>query len=473
VGGRGFLLATKLVIAALIIRTCGAERFGEYSLILGILLLCEWLVDFGFGDIAVRDICHAPERQQSLLESLTSIKLVQVAISYLVLVGILLAMDHPSAVLSAGLIGGIEVLFYGAITVYKALFRVRLTMERDVLAESGGVAVLLGLLWLACANGASLQLLIGCFVAARACQFGLAWLMGRREFHLGMRADRPELRRMFRMALPVGTAGFLVAVYDQLDTLLLFELDGPRAVGFYAGGQRFFLAAIALLASLGITMYPILAAHWRLRMAEFRRCLQLGLDLVMVLAGFVFCMLQIGAGFLLALLSPEIVATGPALRVLAWVLFLRAITTLVGPVLVVVGAHSQILWTAVLAVVVKVGLLLLLIPGWGYLGAAYACLAAEAISGFLPTVIATQWFTGVRLHWGVLLRLAPAALLSIGLPSLLGLRDTAAGMLLAAALYPVAALATKAVRVAQLRSFATGIRARFPGSDRLTSHDRG
>ena len=80
------------------------------------------------------------------------------------------------------------------------------------------------------------------------------------------------------------------------------------------------------------------------------------MGLVMVLAGFVFCMLQIGAGFLLALLSPEIVATGPALRVLAWVLFLRAITTLVGPVLVVVGAHSQILWIAVLAVVVTADL---------------------------------------------------------------------------------------------------------------------
>ncbi len=60
IGGRVFLSLARLLISVLIVRYAGVTRFGEYALVVSILILGEWLVDFGFTEISVRDMCKTP-----------------------------------------------------------------------------------------------------------------------------------------------------------------------------------------------------------------------------------------------------------------------------------------------------------------------------------------------------------------------------------------------------------------------------
>src|SRR5580765_8839691 len=76
VGGRLFLTVARFGVAAFIVRRSGIDAFGEYALILSLLLIAEWLVDFGMTDVAVRAICQDPRHERRLLRSLFTAKLI-------------------------------------------------------------------------------------------------------------------------------------------------------------------------------------------------------------------------------------------------------------------------------------------------------------------------------------------------------------------------------------------------------------
>ena len=67
VGARLLLSLGRLGVALLISRLAGKDTFGEYALLLSILTLFEWLVDFGQTDISVRDACQSPQDEAKLL----------------------------------------------------------------------------------------------------------------------------------------------------------------------------------------------------------------------------------------------------------------------------------------------------------------------------------------------------------------------------------------------------------------------
>ena len=135
IGGRFFASAARLAVAILIIRFVGAERFGEYSLILSLLLIAEWLVDFGISEIGVRSLSQQPDRQGLLLRAATIISGSQAIIASILMLSALYVMDFPQHIIRAGIMGLIGLFFYAGIIVYRILFRVRMSIQKNVFAE--------------------------------------------------------------------------------------------------------------------------------------------------------------------------------------------------------------------------------------------------------------------------------------------------------------------------------------------------
>src|SRR5439155_11092158 len=132
IAGRLFISLSRLIVAGLIIRGYGKDVFGQYSLVFGILAIADWLVDFGTTDVFVRDISREPERGTRLMWVLTATKIVQIPASFAALAAILLIFRYPVNVVEAGLVGGTSLIFFGGVIAYRVIFRVALTMERDV-----------------------------------------------------------------------------------------------------------------------------------------------------------------------------------------------------------------------------------------------------------------------------------------------------------------------------------------------------
>jgi O-antigen/teichoic acid export membrane protein len=435
----------------MIVRVYGTATFGEYSLVFGILTVAEWVADFGTNEVFVREVCREPARRGPLLRILTAAKLLQVPAAYAVLAGILLALRYPREIVEAGLLGGLAMVFYGGVLVYRVVFRADLAFEREVMAELVSVLAMIPLIALASSQGAGLRVLVACHVVSRAVFFALCYFLGRGAHHLSVAGvASKDVRWAFQSAAAMGVIGFLVGIYEAADILLLSKLDFA-GVAYYAGAQRIVWPLLMALASVGATLYPVLSSYWPREPRDFERALQNGIHAVVLLAGVALSSLLAGAEFFMGLLGRELVTGAPALRVLAVLCFVKAITSTLGPVLYVVHAQRQALRFIVVALVAKVIVAALLASWYGYMGVAVGALLVEVCFAAVPPVFLLRRFTGYRVKWRVPLLVAATASAAGGVPWLFGWAGSFLAAVMAPALFVALAFASGAVHLEELR----------------------
>jgi O-antigen/teichoic acid export membrane protein len=398
--GRNLISLSRLAVAALIVRAFGKTTFGEYSLIFGILSIGEWMLDFGTTETFVREICRDPDRREHLLRIVSRAKLWQIPAACAAVAVALLALRYPMPVVEAGIVGAASLVFFGGVLVYRIVFKATLTMERELAAELLSVLAILPLVFWVGRKGLGLTALLGCHLVSRAIFFGLCARFGRGRFRISAASTTTsEARVALRTSAPIGIIGLLVAVYEAMDVLVLSKLGGVSDVAYYSAAQRLIWPMLIGLSSIGSTLYPIAASYWPLERDRFEQACQRGVDTVVVLAGFAICAVASGAEFFMGILGSDLVKGAPALRILASLCFVKAITSTVGPLLYVVDAQKQTLRFIMVAVVAKLATLMLLAPPFGYLGVAFGALGVEICFSIIPAVRLFRRFSGYRLSW--------------------------------------------------------------------------
>ncbi len=420
IGGRVFLSLARLVISILIVRYAGVTRFGEYALVVSILILGEWLVDFGFTEISVRDMCQSPKRSQSVLNALAVVKALQGVLVYFLVIGLFYALDYPDAVIRAGIFGGVGLIFYSGALVLRAGFRFRMEMDKDVLSEVIGVLFIIPLIWVAGAYQASLEILVICYALSRVIFFFCAFYLGRKSIRFS--ADdhlRKEIKKLVRDSIPLGVMGLLVSFYETLIPIFLSKMADMEAVAFFACAMRFVFPVIIVLHAIGHTVYPLLSSYWQKEPEKFEKVQEAALNASLLVASAMFCLLYSMAEFLMGLVDPKMVAGAFLLKLLSWVVLIRTTTTVVSPLIIIPGGQKKALWITVLTLILKVIVLSWLIPIYGLFGAGIGYIGTELV-GVVPVVLVSQYLSGVRLKWLVPFKSILAGALVIGAGEMLG-----------------------------------------------------
>jgi O-antigen/teichoic acid export membrane protein len=457
IAGRLLLSLGRLVAALLIVRNLGAAQFGAYALVVWFVGLFEWLADFGQTDIAVRDICQQPEREAVILRALAGLKALQGLSLFLLLPGVLYMLDYPWEIVRAALIGGIGLPFYAAVQVFRTRLKVVMRMERDVLAELGGLLVMLPLTWYACIRGAGVEVLVACYMASRVTFLFLVILLGRFSLPADGRLRAAEALALLRQAAPLGMAGLLVSLYDGLALLVLSKMADLSAVAQYVAATRYVFPVIIVVQSLNSAFYAPLSASWKRSPAQFAQLQQTVLESSILVGGAIFCGVYASAGFLMSLIGSSIGEAAGLLRLLSWVVLARTVTTAMSPLIVIGGAQNKVLWITICAILLQVVALLELVPGHGATGAAIGYLTIEIALGVIPVSVIGQQVTGVRLHWSAPVKLLVAAAIVILLCGLLPFAGTLASGALAVALYLAFAVVSGAVSPRKLRRIIAGL----------------
>ena len=449
--GRNGVAVVRLVIAAIIARRFGSGTFGEYSLLFGLLTVAEWLLDFGMTEIFVRDVCADPASRPRLLRVLAAAKLVQIPVAFAVFATVLVALRYPGRVLEAGLIGGMSLLFFAGVLVYRVVFKANLAMHLEMGAEMISVIVLVPMVLWTAASGGGLAALMACHVVSRAVFFVACAALDRRSTKLSLGGvGTADLKRSFGASAAVGTVGLLVAMYETIDILLLSKLSTPDDLAWYAGAQRLVWPMLMALASIGNTLYPLAASFWPDSRDQFERALQKAVDTVVVLAAGGVCIIMAGAEFLMGLLGKELVAGAPALRILGALCIVKAISSTIGPILYVTRSQKSVLKFISVAVLVRFGVALAVAPRYGFLGIAIAALLVEVAFAAVPSVVLVERRTGYRFRWGVAIRAIAICAAAAG-GAILLFDSPAAAAAVAATAYVVLVFATRTVRIDDIR----------------------
>jgi O-antigen/teichoic acid export membrane protein len=372
-----FAWALLLILVA---RRLGGEALGRISFAYSFTYLFVLVLDLGLNVLVVREVARHKAEATRYLGALLFVKLLGAPLTFAAIAATIVASGYPAEVVTVVLLFSGISLARGVVELYGAVFSGLEVMEREAVLKGLHQGGLLTAGAIAIWMGSGPVGLVTALVIASVVTVAIGFAMARRAMpSLRARWDGALSAGMLRRAVPVGVTVMFIALYNQIDIVILSYLgSGEQQVGWYAAASRV-MKVLQLVPMLVVTgVYPVfsdlargprgpLGTAYR---GTLKLLLVLGIPLSIAVAGLAEPLIRVVFG---SAFSP---AVSP-LRVLAWSIpFLYA-----GYVLVNILVSSDRTGLAALvtggAAAINVVANLWLIPILGVAGAALAAVASQ------------------------------------------------------------------------------------------------
>jgi O-antigen/teichoic acid export membrane protein len=372
-------LALGVVVTAIVVRTLGRAGYGQWSTLFIVIGLIGYFANFGMEGVALREAAKTPEHEHEWIGTVIMLRLIVLGPVMLISLAALLLLQQSHEMLIAGLIL-IVAMPFGGVGALALLFQLRLDNRVPMIVLTlrsilWGVAVAIiswrggGMVPLAIAMAGTNS--VGSVVQALA------------ALRLDARFPRPtrkHLRQLVRIGMPIGIAGVLVISYARIDQVIVYAIAGSKQAGLYGAVYNVLDQAHFVPISVMTTLAPVLAASWPADRARLLRTARLTGELLAIASfgGLAFAIVASGPVVRLVF-GAEFGPAASVLPVLGGAFILICFGYLNGNLLLVLGLQRRLLRISLLALVVNLVGNLILVPLFGFTGAAWMTLATEAV----------------------------------------------------------------------------------------------
>ena len=376
VGGLVYL-ATVLTIA----RMVSVVEFGKYSFVLAFAMFFQLLADAGLPRMLIREIAKDPQALVPLVGAAASLIWV-VSVAVFLLVALIVPFLHfGTDVKIAALVMSLATMATFHAAGYSAVLR---AFEDNELNYLGFVLQKLLLLGFIVVTIKLKMGLIG-FVLAHLASNVLLWnfyhiVVSRLYARIPLRIDVPLWKSLLVSALPMGGGVMLRQLAFQLDILILTWMTNLTTVGLFSGPYRISMALRVIPQTLSLPLYPLYSRTAHLSPARFREAYQWSIKFFALisipLAAFFIAWskpilrLALGAKFLPAL---------PAMQLLGLGLVPFFLSTLFQYLFAALDEQRRFLTSTCVGSALRILLLIILIPRFGFAGPAIAFVCAETL----------------------------------------------------------------------------------------------
>ncbi len=386
-----FNLVAQIAIKALsflftvyVVRDLGPESYGTYAAIGAFGFLFIFIADLGLSPYGVREVARlrdqsdAPAKLADLHSDLLALRVLLSILAGGLTVGFGALTGRPELVLIALALNAVGLTLHGAQsasgTVLGGLERMgvgagALVFSQLVFIAAGAFALWNGWGYLGLITANLLAITLSTIVVLRAAA-SVGW---------GSVSPARWLP-LIRASLPFGIVTFALGLSYKFDTVLL-ELTRPAGeTGLYNAAYNLVFTSAVLSNILNVALYPALArlsvtAPERLPgiYARALRYLWL-LALPIAVGGAVL------AGDLVPFLfDSDYTAGGVALRIVIWVVPLMYTSEFLGYVVLIGNQERRVARAVVISTALNVTLNLIIVPIFGFVGAAVTTVITEAV----------------------------------------------------------------------------------------------
>ena len=372
--------ALSLALFTFLARRWSASMLGEFATVFAVFTLLQQAPLIGLHFVLGRDAAARPETKAELA---TNAAVLSLAVSVVLggAVAVLGMILYPASMWAAFGLLGLSLVPTAPIVVAESLLwggeRMGLIMSVNALESAirvvGCVAVVL--------MGYGLTAIWAVWLVGRVMVAGIYLRMGVLGDGIQPRkVDRAVLRRLLRMSPTFLGLMLLAAAVSRIDFILLSKLGTLRDVGLYSGAYRIYELALMAPMLASYVLFPMLARTLaasetdfnQLTRGAFRTYIVVGLPMALLLAFLAptLIVLLFGKPFAEAAIVLQLLSVAPVLAGLDQIL-----------TSVQLARHRQgdDLFVLGLACGAYVILLCVLIPLYGFIGAAIATVATTAI----------------------------------------------------------------------------------------------
>ena len=375
--GLNVLLGVGVTIA--LVRGLGPRNYGEWSALLAVIAIVGYLTNLGLNEVAVRQAAIEPQRESRWISAMVSLALMMSVPVTIVALAVTLAIARDDAARIAAILLSFTCLLSGLGSV-RAVFQLRIRNS-----WTAGFELVNGILW---AIGVFAIAFAGAGIAAFAAAFLVSsaivnvgqFVLARRQIRLRLRGGGQARIQLMKIGIPFAIASLLYLSYTQVDQVLVFELAGERAAGLYGAASKVFDRALMIPASIMATMFPLIAVAYKEDFGRLRALVQTAVEVLLVATlPFVALVAVIGRPLMRLLFGAAFAPAGPALSVLMIVFAISAFSYVAGDLVIVLRLQRRYIIYATAGLAFNVALNVVLVPAYGFIAAAWVCLATEAL----------------------------------------------------------------------------------------------
>jgi O-antigen/teichoic acid export membrane protein len=187
---------------------------------------------------------------------------------------------------------------------------------------------------------------------------------------------------MLKKAAPLGITAVLVAIYYKAGFVLLSYFRGDTEVGYYNSAYTVVNTLLLFAATLSGTLLPRLSSLFIVDFAVLGNLYRTAFKYLLFIGlGFAFGATFLAKPVFMLVYGPAYLPGAAALAILIWASALMFVNSLQGTLLIASNMKRQLVYLTGTAAIANIILNVILIPKFGFRGAAVTAVVSEAIAG--------------------------------------------------------------------------------------------
>jgi len=446
------------VVVVLLWRHLGAGDYGRFATMIVYTTLVGVVADLGLQTVFIRDASRDRTVLTHYLANLLSARLLLSLVALVILVAALRLLSP--ALFPYTLAAFVLLLTTSYSSLLRGVFYIRGRLGYEAVAIVAESLLLLGLTLVAIQRRAPWDAFLWVYSASYlfTCLFAFSVIRWRWHERVSIALEPAFVRRLLASGLALALAFTITTVYAQLDIVLLQLFKNFQMVGWYSAANKYIDAVAWVPQSAMGAVFPalsLLAAGDRGRLLfayekAYKMLAILGLPLAVGLGLAADSIVHVTRGFEQSI---------PALQILAPSVVLLFLNNAFIYTLSAINRQLDFTRLALFTLVVNLALNLILIPPFGYLGAAAASTITE-----VALFAGGWWLLRQRLaSLSIVGSIAPVLLSAVAMGIVVYLISSwpiALVIILGAAVYVAALVVTRALNAEEWSIVRSGFRAR-------------
>ena len=364
----------QLILVVYLVRCLGAVTFGKYAFAFAFTSLFMILSDLGLSVLSIREIARDTSKAGEYLTNISITKFILSLITIVLIILTINLMHYPRDTTLAVYIVGGGAVFTSFTASFRSIFRAFERMEYETITKIAEKILIFGSVLPVLFLGYGLIEVVSAMLIAQALIFVLTLVVVIKKFTRPKLSFDPSLcKSLIKEALPFGLASVFVVIYFQTDTVMLSMMNGDAVVGWYNAAYRLVMGTLFIPGAFVGALYPVLSRYFTSSKDSLMFVYEKSFKFLLMLA------IPLGIGttlladrIIIFLYGEDFAASIIALQILIWVASLLFIRSIVGYTLASINKQLVDTRIAGASALLNVGLNLLLIPTYSYVGAGVA-----------------------------------------------------------------------------------------------------
>ncbi|MFA5029527.1 MAG: flippase [Patescibacteria group bacterium] len=380
----------SFVYFILVARSIGVENTGKYSFALSFTTIFAMFLDFGLTQILIRESARDIKNSQKYLANVLGLKLLGSVIIYALVIVVINLMGYPEITKQLVYVSGFVMLldsfalsFYGILRGHQNLRfeSYGVILNQLIVLGAGLVIIKLQL---------GLVILMGAYLLGSLFNFFYAALFLKIKLKILtiFRFDKKIIKELFRLALPFAIAGFFIRIYSSMDIVLLSKLANDKAVGLYSVAYKITFALQFVAVAFSASIYPAFCRYFVASKELLSKTFAKSMYFLMLISlPISFGVIVLADKFLPPIFGQEYQGAILPLQILISSLVLVFLCFPIGAMLNACDKQTRNTVHLGIIAVLNIILNLILIPLYGYNGAAVAALISYVVLFALGIVV--------------------------------------------------------------------------------------